>query len=275
MLSDRADRRWPGADPERLLHGGIDAHAARGWVVRDNEIEGFWCGAGLSEHAVHFWRAGRDTRVERNRLRNNARGVGLGMTSEGTARTYPDNPCPAAGAGYVDHYGGTVANNFVTATDAGLFASDYGFDCGICLWQACEAEILHNSIHTANSGATFSSIEWRFPHASATVSNNLVNHTVRERDGAAATLAGNLTDAQAGWYVAAAGGDLHLLATATVAIDHGVATDLAGDIDGEARPSGPAPDVGADERAGLPVLRIGDVTVGEGAPSHLGSLSPP
>jgi len=44
--------------------GGIDAHQSRGWLVRDNIIEGFWCTAGLSEHAIHFWRASRDTLVE-------------------------------------------------------------------------------------------------------------------------------------------------------------------------------------------------------------------
>lgn len=41
--------------------GGVDAHLARGRVIRDNHFEGFWCAAGLSEHAVHFWSAGRDT----------------------------------------------------------------------------------------------------------------------------------------------------------------------------------------------------------------------
>ena len=40
--------------------GGIDAHSAWGWVVRDNVFEGFWCDQGLSEHAVHFWVTGRD-----------------------------------------------------------------------------------------------------------------------------------------------------------------------------------------------------------------------
>ncbi len=61
--------------------GGIDAHAARGWVVRDNEITGFWCDSGLSEHGVHFWRSSRDTVVERNRIWDNAAGalrLGLG-----------------------------------------------------------------------------------------------------------------------------------------------------------------------------------------------------
>lgn len=52
--------------------GGVDAHQARDWIVRDNLIEGFWCASGLAEHAIHFWRSSRDTLVERNVLRNNA-----------------------------------------------------------------------------------------------------------------------------------------------------------------------------------------------------------
>jgi hypothetical protein len=244
--------------------GGVDAHAARGWVVRDNEIEGFWCDTGLSEHAVHFWRASRDTTVERNRLRNNARGVGFGLDSEGSGRTYPDGPCPGAGGGYVDHYGGQIRNNFVNAADPGLFASAYGFDCGICLWQACEATATHNTVHTADTGATFSSVEWRFSRTTATLTNNLVNHTMRERDGATGTLAGNVTNADGGWYVDAVAGDLHLQPDATAAIDQGVGTALTTDIDGETRPHGSAADVGADERLPLPSLAIGDVSVTEG-----------
>jgi hypothetical protein len=244
--------------------GGVDAHAAAGWVVRDNEIEGFWCDTGLSEHAVHFWRASRDTRVERNRLRNNARGVGFGMSSDGSGRIYPDAPCPGAGGAYVDHYGGDIGNNFVSASEPGLFASAYGFDCGICLWQACEATATHNTVHSSDTGATFSSIEWRFSRTTATLSNNLVNHTMRERDGATGTLAGNVTGADGTWYVDSAAGDLHLQPDATAAIDQGVATGLTADIDGDNRPYGSAADVGADENVPLPSLSVGDVSVIEG-----------
>jgi len=34
--------------------GGVDAHAARGWTVRDSVIEGFWCADVLAEHTVHL-----------------------------------------------------------------------------------------------------------------------------------------------------------------------------------------------------------------------------
>ncbi|MCU7954884.1 MAG: hypothetical protein KZQ64_16070 [gamma proteobacterium symbiont of Bathyaustriella thionipta] len=41
--------------------GGIDAHGATGWFIQDNEIRGFWCATGLSEHGIHFWSNSSDT----------------------------------------------------------------------------------------------------------------------------------------------------------------------------------------------------------------------
>ena len=229
--------------------GGVDAHQARDWVVRDNWIEGFWCERGLSEHAIHFWRACRDTVVERNRLVDNARGVGLGLVTSGEVRTYEDNPCPEAEGDYVDHYGGVVRNNMVFATRAELFSSQYGFDCGVCLWQACGARVLHNTV--ASTQPPFSSIEWRFEHTDVDLMNNLASHRLLERDGEpTARLAGNLEQQPLSLFVDGPRGNLHLGAAASAAIDQGVA--VAGglcddDLDGEPRPSGGARDVGADE----------------------------
>ena len=50
-------------NPGGCYTGGVDAHQAWGWIIRDNVIEGFWCNTGLSEHAVHCWRGCRDTVV--------------------------------------------------------------------------------------------------------------------------------------------------------------------------------------------------------------------
>jgi hypothetical protein len=65
-----------------------------------------------------------------------------------------------------------------------------------------------------------------------------------------AFLEGNLEDAPLTLFVGGAGGDLHLAESADTAIDQGVplAAGLCDDdFDGDARPAGPAPDVGADE----------------------------
>jgi uncharacterized repeat protein (TIGR01451 family) len=230
--------------------GGVDAHRARGWVIRDNVIEGFWCENGLSEHGIHFWTGSRDTLVERNVLIDNARGVGFGLLQSGDGRVYDDDPCP--GADYVGHFGGIIRNNFVFASRPELFSSEYGFDCGICLAQACGTQVLHNTV--ASTQAPFSSIEWRWPNTDAEIINNLVSHNLQQRDGAGASLAGNLDGAPLSLFVDGAGGDLHLAESASWAIDRGVS--IAGglcdeDIDGDPRPTGGGRDVGADEVYGI------------------------
>ncbi len=224
--------------------GGVDAHQARGWVIRDNTIEGFWCEDGLSEHAIHFWRGSRDTVVERNVLVDNARGIGFGLTASGSGRTYSDNPCPDAE--YVGHYRGIIRNNFIYQNRQELNESQYGFDCGICLAQACDTKVFHNTV--VSTAAPFSSIEWRFSDTDATITNNLVSHNLRERGGARASLTSNLDYQPLSLFVDGAGGDLHLKENANVAIDKGVPIGdnlCYDDIDGDHRDI--KPDIGADE----------------------------
>ena len=226
----------------------MDAHQAQGWIIRDNVIEGFWCSTGLSEHAIHMWRGCRDTLVERNVLRNNARGVGFGLVTSGEARTYPDNPCPSAEGGYVDHYGGIIRNNFIFANDSALLTSPDGFDCGICLWQACEAQVFHNTVASTGAPAS-SSIEWRFDHTLVTLTNNLVTHALVDRGGTAIRDS-NLEGAVLSLFEDGSNGDLHLVSSATDAIDQGtvIAAGLCDDdIDGDTRPWGADRDIGADE----------------------------
>jgi hypothetical protein len=224
--------------------GGIDAHAARGWVVRRNRISGFWCPAGLSEHAIHFWKASRDTLVEGNAILDCARGVGFGLGATGEGRAYPDDPYP--GVAYLGHIDGVIRANFVAAADPGLFASQYGFDAGIAIEQAREVAVVHNTV--ASSSAPFSSIEWRFSDTLATVADDLVSHNLRPRDGAQAMLAGNLESAPLAWFVDVVAGDLHLAGPTLPPVDGGTVLPpgLAGaDFDGQPRDA--APDIGADE----------------------------
>jgi hypothetical protein len=227
--------------------GGVDAHGAWGWSIRDNYIQGFWCPQGLSEHAIHLWSGSRDTLVERNTLVDNARGVGFGLGESGTGRTYSDNPCPGV-SGYVGHYAGIIRNNFVSASRSELFTSQAGFDCGICLEQACQVSVLHNSV--VSTSPPFSSIEWRFASTSAGITNNLLSHNLRQRDGANAVLAGNLENAPLILFEDPAAADLHLVAGAGAAIDQGAPVPAGlcdEDIDGDPRPLGAARDIGADE----------------------------
>ena len=224
--------------------GGVDGHDARGWTVRDNTIVGFWCSNGdLSEHGVHFWTGSRDTVVARNYFIDNARAIGFGLVGGG--RTYNDNPCSLSGA--VGHYGGTIVNNFIVATNPQVFASPNGVDTGIALWYACDATVAHNTI--AFTESPFNAMEWRFSTTRALLVNNFATHGMMERDGATATSEGNLTNMATSELVDVSVYDLHL-ATGATAIGAGVAqgaTLAPDDIDGDARSSA-TPDVGADQR---------------------------
>lgn len=229
--------------------GGVDAHQAQGWTIRDNLIEGFWCDFGLSEHGIHMWRGCKDTLITRNDLRNNARGIGLGLVESGTGyRTYPGFTCPNETIGYVDDFGGLVTNNIISAFEPDLFSSQFGFDCGICFWNACDSKAYHNTIYTDDPGNTFSGMEWRFVNTQALVYNNLSNAILREREGASAVLEGNLSQAAALWFVNPSAYDFHLALSATQAIDQGVTvSSVWEDFEGDPRPVGDGPDVGADE----------------------------
>jgi hypothetical protein len=225
--------------------GGIDAHAAWGWTVRRNRISGFWCDAGLSEHAIHFWNASRDTVVEENVIVDCARGVGFGLLETSGDRTYVPDPYP--GIGYIGHIDGIIRNNFVAAADPDLLDSQSGFDAGIALEQARGTRVVHNSV--VSTAAPFSSIEWRFANTVVQLVNNLVSHNLRERDGSPQeTLSGNLTGAPLAWFVAPAAGNLHLASATLPPGDAGAAVPPGwadGDID--LQPRGPGRDVGADE----------------------------
>ena len=91
----------------------------------------------------------------------------------------------------IGHYGGAITNNFVVANDARLFASGAGFDTGIGLEQSCETTVVHNTVVSTHRPRS-SSIEWRFANTTALVANNLVTHALLPRDGARASLAGNV-----------------------------------------------------------------------------------
>lgn len=222
--------------------GGIDAHRARNWTVRDNLIEGFWCSnEDLSEHGIHFWRGSRDTVIERNLLIDNARGIGLGLGQAGSGRSYDDAPCAGTAA---EHYGGLVHSNMIVGRRAELFASPSGMDLGVGLEAACEVLLVHNTV--ASTEAPFSSMEWRWPETSVRVVNNLVTHELRTRDNASAELVSNVTSAPASTFFDLAAADAHLASASTSSLGAPEGTELAPeDFDGDERPE--TPHVGADQ----------------------------
>lgn len=218
--------------------GGIDVHAARDWVVRNNRFEGIYCaGEGLAEHAVHFWKRSRGTLVENNVIINCARGVGFGMgdTDTGT-RIYADAPSDSD----YGHIGGTIRNNVIYAD------IDY-FDTGIEIMQARPITIVHNTVVSWAGKGFFSSIDYRFARTQVMIRNNLVRR-ITVRDGATGTVDHNLENTPESYLLNPKQGDFHLTATASDALERGISLPEAGvDMDGEPHSKG-VPDIGADER---------------------------
>ena len=230
-------------DPGGCYTGGIDVHAARGWIVRQSRFEDIYCaGEGLAEHAIHFWVGSRDTLVENNVIVDCARaiGFGLGENGNGEGRAYDDDPYP--GAGYIGHYDGLIRNNAV-------WAAVEWFDTGIGLEQARGARLYHNTVVSADSATGFfSSIDVRFPNSVAEVKNNLVRR-ITQRDGGSGTTESNAEMIDPAIFADPTAGDLHLTGAAAIAVDQGVdlGEDAGIDVDGEPHTRG-APDLGCDER---------------------------
>ncbi len=220
--------------------GGIDAHSAWGWKVRQNTFKGIFCDNGkIAEHAVHFWATSRDTLVERNVIIDCSRGVGFGMSSSGKTRKYPDNPYPKI-AGYMGHIDGVIRNNVIHGT---YLTAKY-YDTGIELAQNPGGKVYHNTIVTK---PVFASIDYRYSNTDAVIRNNLV-YKIRQRQGAKGKVDHNLTAAPASLFVSLPNINYRLKASAAAAIDKGAALGVAGglDLDGKPHDVG-APDLGAYE----------------------------
>jgi hypothetical protein len=209
---------------------GISAHDAHDWVVRDNQWYRIRTPTDDPVPAVLFWSGSSDTVVERNLLVDCYQGIAFGNASHTG----------------IDHTGGVVRNNMIYAS--------LPHDSVVEMVHATGWLVAHNTVFLTDPapGLTWG-MEARFSDSQGTFAYNLANLDIINRDGAQATFTGNVTGAQAGWFAAAAAGDLHLVATAGGAIDQ--AAPLAAvldDYDGDARPIGSAPDVGADEYGSPP-----------------------
>ncbi len=210
---------------------GVDILGGAGWIIRDNIFRNIRYSGSLAGPAVLMWRNSLDTIVERNLFIECARGIALGLSA-------PDSNSRGGETTY-DHQGGIVRNNFIYRLGEG--------DIGITVNYARDFKIYHNTV-LLNSTFPWGAIEYRFIASGGDIRYNLTDAPIWQRDGASATLAGNITNAQLSWFVSPATGDLHLNASAAAAIDHAVSlADVPDDYDGAARPIGPSPDVGADE----------------------------
>jgi hypothetical protein len=215
--------------------GGLHAHEADGWVIRDN----LWRNFHAPDSAAHWfaptvlmWNYSRDTLVEGNTFIDCDRAVALGLEDR---------------AGF-DHQGGVVRNNFIYQTP-GLFsaARRADSDAQILVCDSPGAVVAHNTVLT-NGNSRFS-VEVRWAATGVAFVNNLADAPVRARDGGAYSAAGNYLSATPAMFANANAADLHLVespATVASVIDKAAALGgVGGDWDGDGRSLGA--DVGADE----------------------------
>jgi len=146
------------------------------------------------------------------------------------------------GLGDRGHVGGTIRNNMIYHDGSEGFA-----DVQIGLEDARNSQVYNNTIFMANSYQN--AIEYRFESTTGVqIYNNLTNRAITARDGASGTVASNITNAQAGWFVSPSSGNLHLSSSVSSVVDQGRnISGLTNDFDGELRPRGSGIDVGADE----------------------------
>lgn len=210
-----------GIGPQYYI-GGVDAHCATGWIIRDNRFEHIRSPeAALAEHAIHFWSGSQGTVAERNLIIDCDRGIGYGLGDRG-------------------HTGGIIRNNMIHR------GANPG-DVAIGLESSPGTRVINNTIIYQNDYPN--AIEYRFAATTGVqIVNNLTNKNVRARDGATGTASSNVVEAQAGWFVDAAGADLHLTSRVAGVADSGEpVADLTDDFDRGPRPEGPGIDIGADE----------------------------
>jgi hypothetical protein len=206
---------------------GIDIHAGADWIIRYNLFRNIRSGDDqLAGPALHMWNESSGTIVESNFFLNCERGIALGLI---------DRP------GYNDHSGGVIRNNFFYR------AADEPGDVGIHVADSPSTRIINNTVIL--SGTYYAAIEYRYPASTGTyIANNLSDAVIWDRDGATGTVESNVTDALPSLFENLAAGDPRLAASATTAIDQGLSlTDCTTDFEGDLRPQGAAPDIGADE----------------------------
>ncbi len=205
------DNIWGYGDPAgytRCYTGGIDAHRATNWRIVDNHFEGIYCHAtrphpvhgktdrrytgGLAEHAIHLWHSdlGSQHVIERNRIVNCARGIGIGMMNR-----------PQKGAA-------VVRNNMISS----VHAQSTEHDVGIIVEAVAQVVITQNSVAYTHPRAYRYGIEYRYPVTVAEVANNLLTGRERARAGASAVKSGNVESVPLAYFVSPATGDLQLSA---------------------------------------------------------------
>ena len=119
-------------------------------------------------------------------------------------------------------------------------------DVGIGLESSPDTRVLNNTVYAENYG---NAIEYRWAATrDVVIQGNLTLGAIQLRNDASGTVGDNHTGATAAYFVDYTRGDLHLSSARPEAVDQAPAlAEVTEDLDGQARPVGAAPDLGADE----------------------------
>ena len=241
-------------------HNGVDAVAGSYWTIRDNEFLrirgpiGEMCGP-----AILFFQGCYGTVAERNLIINCDVGIGLGIFHFAANNARPGEDTYA-------HRDAIIRNNIIIRdTPEG--------DAGIMVGYSANYKIYNNTVmlygdspRTIIYGDSLSYGEIKNnltngPFAAASDQNSLdpwspswngeipyYEPTRTAGHQSTAVIENNITAAAADMFVDLEGGDIHLLETATAAVNAGISLDdVTDDYDGHSRPVGAAPEIGADE----------------------------
>lgn len=217
--------------PDHGYTEGIDVHHGANWLIHHNLFRNIHVPASAPNRlrpAILMWSGSRGTIVHSNTFINCERSIIFGLG--------PQPPYPHG------HSGRSIVNNFIYRTEP------VNADAGISVWDSPGTRVYHNTV--IQNGTYPAAIEYRFAGTTGVeIINNLTDGAILQRDNAQGLVQSNFTQATASFFVNAAAADLHLAPAATLAIDHGMTVlSVTVDWDGDARPSGTAPDLGADER---------------------------
>lgn len=220
---DPYEDREPGAFGHNYI-GGIDMMDAEGLVIADSVFRNIHGKSHEGRGAVFLWVNSKDCLVERNLFLDCDQGVCLGNGAG------LDEPMHATGC--------IVRNNFVVRCPEGNLFAAHTKDC----------RFVHNTVHDPDGrfARLFRAIA---DNQGLVVAGNIFSGPPvagESTRGPGIDFQGNLNRPVADYFRDPAKGDLHLLAAAKDAIDHGPKEPLVtSDIDGGKRVS--PGDLGADE----------------------------
>lgn len=232
-----------------------------GNVIADNEVEGTYShGGGLHLHNCNGTL--RRNRVTGNKAGGNGGGIEVyGREPLLEANILMANVAWQGGGLSVDDSAARIVNQVIVGNQASLYGS------GLWIRRSVGARLLHTTIADNGGGAGSGVYITNHSEAYSTV---MMTNTIISRHGLGIVVTGGNTatlDATL-WYANTGGNtggdgtittyrdhsddpafaaDGYHLTAGSAAIDKGVSTDVTTDIDGDERPTGDDPDLGADE----------------------------